>query len=163
MSDKRGFSIVITRRFAAAESAGCEFAFDQPARDVPLTATLPGGGRDSVTVRVASLVPFLMMKGLALKGRMKEKDAYDIVYCLKSYPGGVKAVAAECRPHLAQGIVREGLGYIAEAFASPEATGPAWYVRFVEAGDREAREIAAQDAYQQVAAFLESAGYAPGV
>lgn len=144
------------------KARGCEFAFDQPARDVPLTATLPGGGQDSVTLRVASIVPFLMMKGIALKGRIKEKDAYDIVYCLKNYPGGVEAVAEECRPHLSHGIVREGLGHIARAFASPEATGPTWYANFIEADDLEERERAVQDAYQQVTAFLETAGYIPG-
>jgi hypothetical protein len=49
---------------------------------VILDGELPGGGKDSVTIRVASIVPFIVMKAMALDDRLKEKDARDIYYCL---------------------------------------------------------------------------------
>jgi hypothetical protein len=41
-----------------------------------------GGGKNSAIVRVASIVPFLVIKGMALYDRLKEKDAWDIYFCL---------------------------------------------------------------------------------
>jgi len=29
------------------------------------------------------------MKGMALDDRLKEKDAWDIYYCIQNYPGGL--------------------------------------------------------------------------
>ena len=45
---------------------------------------------DKGAIRVASIVPFLVMKGMALADRLKEKDAYDIVFCV----GKLKSVFA---------------------------------------------------------------------
>jgi hypothetical protein len=49
------------------------------------------------------------MKGMALDDRLKEKDAWDIYYCLLAYPGGIGALVEEFRPHLSHGLVQEGL------------------------------------------------------
>ncbi len=142
---------------------GCELAFDLPAREVPLEGTLPGGAKDTVTLRVASIVPFLAMKGIALEKRMKEKDAYDIVYCLTTYPGGYEAIAQEFLPHRRHGIVREGLGYIAKHFASTDSIGPVWHADFNDVTDPDEREIEIQGAYQRVTAFLEAVGIVANV
>lgn len=40
------------------------------------------------------------MKGYALNGRYKQKDAYDIYYCIRNYPDGIDALAEACRPLL---------------------------------------------------------------
>jgi hypothetical protein len=60
-------------------------------------------------IQVASIVPFLVMKGMALNDRLKEKDAWDIYYCIQNYPGGLEVVVSEFRPHLNHGLVQEGL------------------------------------------------------
>lgn len=36
------------------------------------------------------------MKGHALAGRYKQKDAYDIDYCVRNYPDGIELLAQEC-------------------------------------------------------------------
>jgi hypothetical protein len=90
----------------ARKARGCDLAFDAPA-EVTLHGVLPGGGEDTARVRVASSVPFLTMKSLAFAERLKEKDAWDIVFCFQHYPGGADALIQEFRPHLAHGLVQE--------------------------------------------------------
>ena len=90
----------------ARKAGGCDLAFDLFV-EVPIVGELPGGGRDSVTIRVASVVPFLIMKGMALEDRLKEKDAWDIYYCVVNYPGGLDALVEAFRPNLYHGLVRE--------------------------------------------------------
>jgi hypothetical protein len=46
-------------------------------------------------VRVASIVPFVIMMAYAMLERTKPKDAYDLNFCLENYPGGIPALAAE--------------------------------------------------------------------
>jgi len=70
---------------------------------------LPEGGRDQARVRVSSAVAFLVMRGMALHDRLREKDAWDIYFTLTSFPGGLDALAHEIRPHLDHGLVKEGL------------------------------------------------------
>lgn len=70
---------------------------------------LPEGGKDSVTVRVASIVPFIVMKGMALADRMKEKDAWDIYYCLKHYPGGLDPLVDAFKPFMSHGLVKDSV------------------------------------------------------
>ena len=43
------------------------------------------GGKDSVAVRVAGIVPFIVMKAMAVADRIKEEDTWDIWICLTSY------------------------------------------------------------------------------
>jgi hypothetical protein len=76
----------IVQDFRARKARGCDLAFEQPAT-IAIEGSLPGGARDSATVRIASIVPFLAMKGMALATRLKEKDAWDIYYCVRWYPG----------------------------------------------------------------------------
>jgi hypothetical protein len=59
------------------KARGAELAFEQPL-DVEISGALPDGGEDNASVRVAAIVPFLIMKSMALRDRLKEKDAYDI-------------------------------------------------------------------------------------
>jgi hypothetical protein len=61
----------------ARKTRGCDLVFDNPV-NVTIEGTLPDGAKDTVKVRVASIVPFLVMKGMALDERLKEKDAWDI-------------------------------------------------------------------------------------
>lgn len=133
----------------ARKARGCELAFELN-QEVPIEGTLPGGARDTALLRVASIVPFFIMKGMALADRLKEKDAWDIVYCLRNFPGGVDAIAAEFRPHLASGLVKEGLAKIAEKFATPEHFGPMAVADFENATDPEERDMLRRDAFERV-------------
>jgi hypothetical protein len=63
----------------ARKARGCDLAFVGPV-ELTLTGTLPNGAKDTARVRVASIVPFIVMKAFAMSDRLKEKDAWDIFY-----------------------------------------------------------------------------------
>ena len=104
----------------------------------------------SPSVRIANIPSFIVMKGMALDGRMKEKDAWDIYRCIVNYPGGSEALAEALRPRLHNHLVQEGLGKIADKFASLDHYGPKAAADFEDPFDPEARAIAQRDAYEQV-------------
>jgi len=141
------------------KARGCDLVFDA-CTEVTVEGELPGGGRDRATVKVASIMPFLVMKGMALASRLKEKDAYDIYYCLSNYPGGPDAVAEQIEPALSHGLVREGLLKIREKFSSPEDIGPVLVADFLEETDPETRDLLQRDAYERVGRLIENLGLA---
>ena len=133
---------------------GCDLAFDL-AQEVTITGDLPGGGRDTVSIRVASVVPFLIMKGMALDERLKEKDAWDIYFCVLHFPGGISALAEAFRPYLAHGLVREGIEKIGKHFSSLNHIGPKFVADFEEVEEPEERARIMREAYERVQALLE--------
>ncbi|HEX9014832.1 MAG TPA: hypothetical protein VF960_02390 [Chloroflexota bacterium] len=138
----------------ARKARGADLAFEM-ATEVVVSGTLPDGGKDTGTVRVAGIVPFLVMKGMALHDRLKEKDAWDIYFCLRYYPGGLDALVEEFRPHLGNSLVREGLRKISEKFASPEHVGPRFVADFDGLEDSDDRALRQRDAYERVSELLE--------
>lgn len=64
----------------ACKARGSDLAFSIYT-EIAIEGTLPDGGKASASVRVAQILPFLVMKGMALQ-RNKAKDAYDIYFCL---------------------------------------------------------------------------------
>ena len=141
----------------ARKVRGCDLAFDA-AVTVTLEGELPDGGRDKVAFKVAGIVPFLVMKGMAMYDRMKEKDAYDIFYCVEHYPGGTDKFAVEFSPFLNNKLVLEGLGKIRSKFASVEHIGPSWVADFLEVNETEDREIVMRRAYENVNELLNMLG-----
>ncbi len=138
----------------ARKARGCDLSFDDP-KKIVVEGELPGGGVDSVRVRVANFVQFLTMKGMALIDRKKEKDAYDIYFVIRHYPGGGKALAKEFLPRRKEGLVMEGLQKIKLGFLSADHFGPQWVVDFSEISDDEVRDIAKQEAFRVVSVFLD--------
>jgi len=134
---------------------GCDLAFDM-AQEVTVAGNLPGEGLDTVNIRVASVVPFLIMKGMALDERLKEKDAWDIYFCLLHYPGGIVSLAEAFRPHLEHGLIREGIEKIRKHFSSLNHIGPKFVADFEEVEDAEERSRIMRDAYERVQALLDS-------
>jgi len=49
---------------------------------------LDAGGMSRVTVRVAGILPYIVLKILAFQDRHENKDAYDLVFCLLHHGGG---------------------------------------------------------------------------
>lgn len=141
----------------ARKVRGCDLAFIDPI-EVTVVGQLPGGGKDTVKIQVASLVTFLVMKGMALDDRLKEKDAWDIYYCVRNYPGGLDALADELKLHLEHGLVREGIQKIAKHFASESHLGPTAVADFEEISESEERELIQRDAYERVSYVLSKLG-----
>lgn len=139
------------------KARACDLAFIQTI-SVQINGELPNGGKDQVNFQVASIVPFLMMKAQALKGRLKEKDAYDIYYCLRYYPGGFEELVKAFISFPSNKLIDEGLQILREKFASPEHIGPVFIADFFEETDRDSREMLQRDAYERITALLESLG-----
>jgi hypothetical protein len=139
------------------KARGCDLAFERP-MVIRINGRLPDGTEDSVMVRVASIAPFLMMKGIALARRDKAKDAWDIYFCLMNYPQGLDALAEEFRPHMNHGLFREGLEALAAKFRSATDFGPTRIADFEGLTDADDRAILQQDAYQRTKYLLERLG-----
>lgn len=147
----------VVQGMKARKVRGCDIAFDM-VEEITVEGEIPGGGHDRVTVRVASIVPFFVMKGMTLDERLKEKDAWDVYYCTVAYPGGIEALAEKFRPHLSHGLVQEGLAKIAKHFADIKATGPKFVADFEGTDDPEEQERITRDAFERVHALLEGLG-----
>jgi len=114
---------------------------------VAIEGPMPTGGKNRVEVAVCSIPALLAMKGYALNGRHKQKDAYDIYYCVRNYPGGTEALAEECRSVLETGSGEQGFIYISQKFDVIEGYGPTSVRRFVE--DSQILEDRTPDQWQQ--------------
>ena len=141
----------------ARKARGCDLAFDDY-REETLTGTLPEGGFDSSTVRVAGIVAFITMKAMALADRLKEKDSWDIYFCLRYYPAGLDAVVAAFEPFRRHGLVLEALAKLNEKFASPDHIGPRHVADFDMLVEPDDRAIAQRDAYERVKYLLTKLG-----
>jgi hypothetical protein len=51
---------------------------------------LDGGGRSKVTLRVANILSYTVLKIFAFQDRHENKDAYDLVFCLLNFGSGPK-------------------------------------------------------------------------
>lgn len=133
----------------ALPATGGNFAFEFPPTDVKIEYMRSDGVMDSGHVNVISIVPYLVMKAIAL-GRGKPKDAYDIYCTIDNYPGGVKALATEFVPYVDKELVKKMKQKLQEKFASIAHAGPSDVVSFLGITDEEEIARIKQDAYQKV-------------
>lgn len=94
--------------------------------------TLDRGGTRTVDVRVVNLLPFLVLKALALHHRDKDKDAYDIVWTLNAFDSGPTsaAVTAMSSPVVGEPLVHTAIALLHEHFDLVDAAGCCLYARF---------------------------------
>ncbi len=126
---------------------------------VAVKGKMPGGGNNSVEITVCSIPALLAMKGHALNGRLKQKDAYDVYYCVRNYPGGIDALADACRPILDTESGKAGFGFINEKFNELDGFGPTCVRNFVKNTHVLAGRTPEQwqrDAFGQVEALMRS-------
>ena len=142
--------------FAVQKADGADLAL-RFYQMVAIDGPMPDGGTNRVEIAVCSIPALLAMKGHALRGRLKQKDSYDIYYCIRNHPGGIEALAAACRELLGEESAERGYRYIAEKFDTPEGFGPTCVRQFVQdtqiLGDRTPDQWQ-QDAFGQVDAWL---------
>jgi len=141
----------------ARKARGCDLVFEHY-RPLKVSANIPDGARNEVTINIAGIMPFLVMKGMAMWERYKEKDAYDIYFTLLHYPGGIDALVKIIKPFKFNKLVCEGLGKIRAKFKNINAPGPVWLVNFEDVDDEEEMERLKRDAYERVNAFLDALG-----
>jgi hypothetical protein len=126
-----------------------------------LEGTMPDGRPNAVELRVASIPAFLVMKGYALSGRDKRKDAYDIYFAIREFEGGHDTLADACRLLLDDPIALEGFKKIAKKFTSESSFGPVTVREFLRGSDALGDMTADQvqvDAFRQVQALLQRLG-----
>lgn len=133
----------------ALPATGGNFAFEFPPTDIKIEYTRPDGALDSGHVNVVSIVPYLVMKAMAL-GRGKVKDAYDIYCTIDNFSGGVSALAEEFIPYIDKELVQKMREKLDEKFASVNHVGPADIVSFLGITDEEETARVKQDSYQKV-------------
>lgn len=138
----------------ARKARGCDLAFESNF-PINISKKMPDGSRNEVTIKVADVIPFIVMKGMALDDRYKEKDAYDIYFILSHYPDGIKGLAKKFETMKTNKLVLEGLNKIKSKFKAIDSPGPIWVVNFLEIEDQEEKSRVQRDAYEQVNAFLE--------
>jgi hypothetical protein len=145
--------------FAAQKADGADLA-TRFYQFVAIDGSMPDGGPNRVEIAVCSIPALLAMKGHALNGRVKQKDAYDIYYSIRNYDGGPEALAEACRPLLAHESAQRGFGYIAEKFDRLDGYGPDRVRRFVGDTPTDGRtpDQWQQDAFGQVDAWLRALG-----
>lgn len=141
----------------ARKVRGCDLAFNDPI-ELTIEGNLPGGAKDSVVIKVASIVPFIIMKSLVLDERLKEKDAYDIYYCLRQYSDRLDDLVAEFKPYLNNGLIQEGLTKLAKNFATVGHTGPKFVAAFEEVTNLEDCIMIERDAFERVNYILQKLG-----
>jgi hypothetical protein len=134
--------------------------------DFELTSSLlDERGVATEALRVANIVPFIVLKALAYEDRFEEKDAYDLIYCLMYYGAGPEDVAAQFADRLAlwpaEPLVPRAIDILRARFASDERTpgarkdGPSSYARFLaDPGRRDLDARHRQDAAAVVELFL---------
>jgi hypothetical protein len=153
---------VLIDNFAVQRADGTDLAL-RFHEMVALDGSMPAGGKNRVEIAIASIPALLAMKGYAIEQRHKQKDAYDIYYCVRNYPGGSEALAAACNPILQLPGGKQGYQYIAGKFEKEDSYGPTSVRKFVEDTNRLEGRSADQwqtDAFGQVKAWLKMLGLA---
>jgi len=147
--------LAIQRDLQAIVIRGSSIVFSHNFRH-EIEGTLPSGAETRVTCKVADVVGCIATKGLALKGRYKEKDPYDIYFLLRRYRGGPERAAREVRSHLNDPIIREAVDEIKERFRTPRSEGPFQVAYFLAPEDEATRERIQGDAFATLRLFLEN-------
>jgi predicted nucleotidyltransferase len=140
-------------RFRVLKADGCAAAFHRPLSQI-LQGEMVNGASNTVSLQVASVPDFLVMKAFALNGRDKPKDAYDICYCLNHYAGGITELAEAWRAQGDDEDVSKAIGFLQEKFESVNSYGPMQVVEFHNDVEAETREEQARRALELVQQFL---------
>lgn len=123
---------------------------------------MPDGRPNKVELQVATIPALLVMKGYALFGRDKKKDAYDVYFSARNFSGGPAALATECAKLLGDEVAHLGYEHIAGKFRHAEDFGPTTVRLFLEEssalGEMTAEQVQT-DAFMQVSALLRGVGF----
>ncbi|MCD7893116.1 MAG: hypothetical protein LUG60_05365 [Erysipelotrichaceae bacterium] len=137
----------------ALKATGGNFAFEFPPQKVIVEAERSDGVVDVANVNLVAVVPFLVMKTAAL-GRGKPKDAYDIYFVVKYYPGGVKMLAEEFTFVRDRQIILDMKQKLAGKFASMNHAGVVDVVNFMDIDDEEYALYLKKDVYSLINMFI---------
>lgn len=126
---------------------------------VPVTAERLEGGRTTVKVRVAGLLPLVVLKTRAYVSRQSPKDAYDLVYLLSNQDEGPRGAGAlmSASPVSGDSMVEDAMTLLSAHFAEPTNDAPTDYGRFMDAaGDPDASARFSNEAVAVVTTAVEA-------
>ncbi len=106
-----------------------------------------------MTAQVVPVPAYPCLKAFALNERIKRKDAYDVHFCLKNYPGGPAALARDCPDLLDIPRASEAMTILKQKFETLNSVGPRW-AGDVASGQRDDTESVARDAFERALAFF---------
>lgn len=118
---------------------------------------LDGSGKSTVTVRVADILSYTVLKILAFQDRHENKDSYDLIYCLLNFGQGPEDAgrAAAQSAIRDEPQVRHALQLLAQRFESVDQDGPHAYGTFLaDYGDDQEAARLRQEALAVVRDFL---------
>lgn len=125
------------------------------AETVVLTGDLPDkSGAHSFKCKIMGVVPLIVFKGIVMAKRMKPKDAYDVDFVLRNYPGGVAAIGKLMVPDLQHELVIEGLSIIGQKFATVDHWGPKAVADFLGVDNEEEKAILQLQVFESVQDLL---------
>jgi predicted nucleotidyltransferase len=139
----------------ALKARGADLVFGRT-ETVTITGQLPNNqGIDTVRFSIAGVVPFIVMKGIVLVRRLKQKDAYDLEYVIRNYAGGAQAIAELIKPDLSNPVVIEALSNIEQKFASVDHYGPTAISGFLNIQNKDERLQIERRAYETIQELLD--------
>ena len=117
---------------------------------------LDGGGHSHVTVRVAGLLAYVVLKIFAFQDRHENKDAYDLVFTLLHYAddSGEAGAVAATSSIAGEDDVRAALALLGERFRDAAQDGPHAYANFLAPDDPDDNARLRQQAVAVVREFL---------
>lgn len=152
------------RRLSALGIPGAYLVMDDFIEVTLTEELLDERGEATETVRITNIAPFLTLKCLAYEDRFEEKDAYDIIYCLRYYREGPFSVAAAFADALLRRpndpFLLRALDILRQRFATDtlpgyRKDGPVSYARFLaNPGRTDRNPVNQRDAAGAVESFL---------
>lgn len=122
---------------------------------------LDDGGVSKVSLRVAGVLSYTVLKIFAFQDRHDNKDSYDLVFTLANHRGGPAGAGDISRQTdiVNEPQVTEALRLLAERFETPDHDGPVAYANFLAGPDDEnAKAQLRNQAVAVVAQFLTALG-----
>jgi hypothetical protein len=88
------------------------------------------GERASRDVRVCGPGAFIILKARAIRGRRKDKDAFDLYYVVRYYGAGLEDVVGALKPLLDADDAQEAVEWLRSDFSQHNSIGPMRAARF---------------------------------
>jgi hypothetical protein len=130
---------------------------DRDFREIEVEVILPeDGGKTRQRMKVAGPASYLAAKADALRGRNKNKDAYDIVWLIESWPGGQAGLAGTLQESAIfdDPVFRDHLNILRKEFEDIDSAGARKYARLMGGGALDPDQLA-QHAVGAIRLLLE--------
>lgn len=129
---------------AALVTKGLDLAFGERV-DIVLSGETIMREKIERTVPICGPAAFILLKALAFADRMEPKDAYDLTYVLRRFPGSPQSIVERLAQHADQNreVIESALAALTRDFGGIESIGPQRAARFSAEAEDEIDALAA--------------------